>query len=66
MPVPVGPTPFVSTPYPIATVPQTNVYVPTYGQTSVINSPYVPGVVQPITGSIVAPVQPYGPTSIIR
>ena len=59
------PTPIVSSQFPITTVPQTNMYVPTYGQTSVINSPYVPNVIQPATGNIVAPMQPYGTTSIM-
>ena len=49
---------------PITTVPSRNVYVPSYGQSSVINAPYVPSVVQPISGNIVAPVQPYGVSSV--
>ena len=51
-------------PLPITTVPSTNVYVPTYGQSSVMNAPYAASIVQPVAGNIVAPVQPYGVSSI--
>lgn len=54
------PVPVMSNQIPITSVPSTNVYVPTYGQASVVDSPYVPHVVQPVAASIVAPVQPYG------
>lgn len=49
---------------PITTVPSTNVYVPSYGQASVMNPPYAASIVQPVAGNIVAPVQPYGISSI--
>lgn len=56
-------SPIAASQIPITTVPSTSVYVPTYGQNSVINPPYVPNVVQPVAGNIVAPVQPYGISS---
>ena len=58
--------PMISSQMPITTIPSTNVYVPTYGQASVINAPYAPSVVQPMAANIVAPVQPYGINPVIR
>ena len=48
-------------PIPISNVPSTNVYVPSYGQNSIMNAPYQASVVDPV---VVAPVQPYGISSI--
>ena len=64
MPPTMVPAALSSNQIPITTVPSTNVYVPTYGQASVINAPYAAEMGQPGTGNIVAPVQPYGISSI--
>lgn len=59
-----APVALVSPQVPITTVPLANAPIPTYGQTSVINAPYTPPIVQPGFGTIGAPVQPYGISSV--
>lgn len=59
--------PIIPTTVPITTLPATNIAVPTYGQTSIYNAPFA-GSVQPLNGTVVSPIQPYGVgvNSIIR
>ena len=62
-----APQPIAPSPVPFGALPATNIGIPTYGQTSIYNAPFA-GPVQPLSGTVVSPIQPYGigVNSIVR